>query len=521
MSAGFYYDDDANLLEVPALQWNDPDLEQLARSLDDVLLPSRPVSNLSLAINHLVSGLDPEPYHWTNLLMHLATGLALFWVLRLFQYYHGESSVRSDVALLAMFLFLVHPLNVQAVTYVVQRMTLLATLFMLLSLGCYLKARFNEVPKPRMKWVALSVVCFAASSLSKEIGLLLLPLLLLYEYCFHREAWRRRIAGVSAGRRVIAVATTIALVAMVVSALASLHVGTTIYWFDQMPYRDFSGFERVLTQSRVQFFYLSLLALPLPSRLNLEHDFEVSRSLLEPATTLLAVAGILFILIIAIRLIPTRPRLAFPVLAYFLLHSMESAPVNLELVFEHRMYLPMTMLALMLTLNGEFLRLRLWQPAYVVLTLVGLFLATATFERNRVWSDALTLYEDSAMKSPNKFRPQYNFGSLLGQHGRLREAQEVLENALSIEPDSSPAHNQLGNIYLMTRHIDVAESHYRRAVELEPQNAEALYNLASVLGAQQRFDEQMEVLEAFVLHAQPYLAEQKRWAEQQLQRRKQ
>ena len=62
MSAGFYYDDDANLLEVPALQWNDPDLEQLARSLDDVLLPSRPVSNLSLAINHLVSGLDPEPY---------------------------------------------------------------------------------------------------------------------------------------------------------------------------------------------------------------------------------------------------------------------------------------------------------------------------------------------------------------------------------------------------------------------------------------------------------------------------
>jgi tetratricopeptide (TPR) repeat protein len=265
----------------------------------------------------------------------------------------------------------------------------------------------------------------------------------------------------------------------------------------------------------VQFFYLSLLLLPLPSRLNLDHDFLVSRSLLDPVTTLPALIGIVAITILAVRAIPSRPRIAFPVLAYLLLHSMEAAPISLEIVFEHRMYLPMTMLALLLALNVGPLTARV---GYVALPLIAALLATATYQRNQVWGDPVAFLTDCAQKSPNKFRPQYNLGTRLGQTGRLNDARIALERALRLDPDHSEAHNQLANVYLISNQQQVAERHYRLAVELNPENAEALFNLAGVLQSQQRFREQREVLEQFVLHAPPYLESQKQWAINYLQR---
>ena len=135
MSAGFYFDDESNLLEVAALHWNEFSRFNLSAALGDAHLYSRPVANISMAMNHLFSELDPAPYHWTNLVIHLAVGLALFWVITLFQREHCTGPVNRTTALLAVLLFLVHPLNIQATTYVVQRMTSLATLFAMLSIG--------------------------------------------------------------------------------------------------------------------------------------------------------------------------------------------------------------------------------------------------------------------------------------------------------------------------------------------------------------------------------------------------
>jgi hypothetical protein len=134
MSAGFYFDDETNLLHVDAMRWVDFSIETLRRTLTEVTMPSRPVANVSLAVNHLFSALDAAPYHWINLVFHLAVGLALYWVIRLFQRYHVNEKGGSWLALLVVLLFLVHPLNIQAVTYVVQRMTSMSALFFLLDL---------------------------------------------------------------------------------------------------------------------------------------------------------------------------------------------------------------------------------------------------------------------------------------------------------------------------------------------------------------------------------------------------
>ena len=217
MSAGFYFDDEQNLLEAGALHWEEISASNLSAALRDAHLNSRPVANLSLAANHLASGLDPAPYHWTNLAIHLATGLALYWVIRIFQRYHGGGSCDRNIALLAVLLFLVHPLNIQATTYVVQRMTSLSTLFVLLSLGSYVSGRCGSGSASRRGWYLLAATGFLLAVGSKELGFLLLPLLLLYEACFHGTAWRDgyRRAGQQAGHPLTVVAVSaIALLAV-------------------------------------------------------------------------------------------------------------------------------------------------------------------------------------------------------------------------------------------------------------------------------------------------------------------
>jgi tetratricopeptide (TPR) repeat protein len=512
MSAGFYFDDKPNLLHPDAVRWVDLSIESVRRTLTEVTLTSRPVANISFAVNHLFSEFEAAPYHWTNLVIHLAVGLALFWVIRLFQRYHVKEKGGEWLALLAVLLFLVHPLNIQAVTYVVQRMTSMATLFFLLGVGSYIVGRFHIIPSRRLAWFALTALSLVLSIGSKEIGYLLLPLLLLYEVCFHRAEWRTwYLTSMSASARP-AMLSAAGIAVLLLALFAWYLLDGRIYWLESMPNRDFSGIERVLTQGRVQFFYLSLLFWPSPSRLNIDHDFLISRGLFDPATTALALVGCLLLLVFALRNLSSRPQLAFPLLAYLLLHSMESAPISLELVFEHRMYLPMTMLALLIPLNLGSLVKQHGRALHAALFMMSLILAAATYQRNQVWGDPVTFFRDTAIKSPNKFRPQYNLGTNLGPMGLLQEAKTALEKAAELKPDHSEVNNQLANVYLLEDRPDAAERHYRLAVQNDPKNAEALFNFAGLLRSQQRFEEQKVVLEQFILHAPPYLEQQKQWA---------
>jgi tetratricopeptide (TPR) repeat protein len=512
MSAGFYFDDVSNIVSVVAVQWTQLDMETLQRTLTETHMPSRPVANLSIAFTHFFSGLDPAPYHWTNLVIHLVVGLSLFWVIRLFQFHHVSETGGTWLALIIVFLFLVHPLNIQAVTFVIQRMTSMAALFFLLGLGSYLRGRYHPEFKKRIAWFALTALCLLLSIGSKEIGYLLLPLLLLYEVCFNWADWRSKyVTRTSPRTRRTLMAGAGVLVIIAMSAVWYV-LSDRVYWFETFPTRDFSGYERVLTQGRVHVFYLSLLLWPSPSRLNLDHEFALSRSLFDPITTVLTLVGWLLVILFALRNASTRPRLAFPILAYLLLHSIESAPISLEIIFEHRMYLPMTMLALLLALNIGPLIKNHFHGSYATLLVTGLLLCAATYTRNEVWGDPVTFLQDCALKSPNKWRPQYNLGSALALKGLFEESRIFFEKAVSIKPDDSESHNQLGNVYMLQKQQHVAEKHYRLAIEHDAENAEAYYNLSVLLSQQQRYQEQREMLEQFIEKAPPHLEKQKQWA---------
>jgi tetratricopeptide (TPR) repeat protein len=521
MQAGFYFDDLTNIVEIPALHWTAFSLEALRQVTEGAMLLGRPLANLSFALNHLQGGLDPAGYHWVNLIIHLLVGGALAWVALLLATEQPRKALggwqAAPYAVVAVALFLLHPLNIQAVTYVVQRMTSLSALFVLLALGAYLLARRGQTSRP-LAWFALSAICWLLGLASKEIAIVLPALLLLYEACFHRAYWWRRIEPLvqRVGR------WRLLWIVLVVVAVAIFGIGRLYYhpglvsWDETFPGRDFTGAQRVLTEARIHFFYLSLLLWPAPSRLNLDHEFGLSLSLFQPWTTGLAVAGCLLALAGMVWLARRYPRYGFPLLGYAICHLLESGPINLELVFEHRMYLPMTFLAILITnLLVDFRpRLQLLVPLVLLLLLP---LAAATHARNQTWSEPLTFLRDCAEKSPNKFRPWYNLGSELGRAGQFGEAEQALLKALAIEPRHSMANNQLGNVYLLTRRPQQAFVYYRAAVEAHPGNLEAIFNLALQYAVRGEREKAAELLRRFIEQAPPFLEEARRRAIWQLQ----
>lgn len=520
MSGGFYFDDEQNIVDAVALHWSGLSVDAVRTALTDAQLPRRPVANLSFALNHLWAGLDPGPYHWTNLVIHLAVGLTVAWICLVYLS-RATRAPPSDawtwlLAAMVAGLFLLHPINIQATTYVVQRMAALSALFTFLSFGLYMLARGGSRRRPAL--FLASGVCWLLALGSKETAAALPVAVLIYEWCLHREAWRARLEGWGRARWLLPV-----LLAVVgaIGVLAVIYQSPDLAsWNETLTGRDFSGAERVLTQSRVQFFYLGLMLWPTPARLNLEHDFAVSTGLFTPWSTAAALGGWAVVVTVGLWLARRRPALGFPVLAYLAFHTLESGPINLEMVFEHRMYLPLGFLCLGLATAGAALHGRTARSLTVVVALALLVpLALATEERNRTWGDTLTFLRDCAAKSPAKFRPHYNLGTELGYGGDFTGAEAALRRALVLKPDNSLAHNQLANVLLLTGRGGEALRHYEQAVEFDPQNVEALYNLARQMDARGLSERALPLYRRFLELAGPRFGPQREWVKARIKRR--
>lgn len=509
LDTGFVFDDQPNIVDAGALHWTDISPNSVRAMVDSAWLPERVVANATFALNHRVGGLEPFGYHLVNVLIHLAVGMALFWFITLYLRADGSSSRSTSTlfaASAAATLFWVHPLNTQAVTYAVQRMTSLAALFGLLTLAFYLVGRSRESRREAAPWWVAAFVMWLLAIGSKENAFVLPLVVAAWEWSFRRSEWRDAWKRTNRlGRTVV---STLVVAGMVMAVLVARHVGgTALGWTTPWTMRDYNGFERVLTQGRVQLLYLSLLLWPAPGRLNLDHDFVVSRGLLDPASTLLAIGFWTVAFVGAVVLTRRRPLYGFPLLAYGSLHLIESGPVNLELVFEHRMYLPMCMLAMLVAVLLHELESRRRPPAAIAVLGLTLVLAGATYTRNAVWANPMAFYVDTANKSPNKFRPQYVLGTELARAGRTQEAQTALLRAVDLDSTQSGPHNQLGNTYLMTGQADRALEEYQQAVDLDSSNAAALYNLGMVLDQQGRAAEAEPHLRRFLEIAPPWLDE--------------
>ena len=494
LDAGFVFDDEPNIVDSPAVHWTEVSGENLGLLLGSSRLSRRPVANLSFAADHLTNGLDPRGFHLTNLLIHLAVGGALIWLSLLYVRVAQPSSrtkTHAAAVLVPVLVFMVHPLNTQAVTYVVQRMTSLATLFSLLAFGAYLMAR-HKVAR-RWGWSFGAAVGLWGLGLgSKENAVLLLPVVVLYEGCFFHAQWRGWKASLWGRVRLRRLVLGVGVASVAVLGAAGWYLvvsSDAVSWSTDFGSRAFTGMERVLTQSRVQLLYVSLLLWPSPQRLTLDHDFTVSHGLLDPPSTLIATWVWVIVLASSIFLAVRRPRYGFPLLAYAAFHAIEAGPLDLELVFEHRMYLPGTMLVLLGAALLADAKQRHRVATGVLLIILAIPLAGWTHARNLVWANPIELQRDIARKAPNKARTQHNFAAALLEGGLPEEALPVIQRAITLDSGNVRPRLLLGDVLLELERPGEAIDVYRAASVRAPGTLRPVLGIGHALVALQREDE--------------------------------
>ncbi len=419
----FLFDDFANL---PALGSYDGvrDLETLQLYLSGAHAgpTGRPLALLSFLLDDNAWPSDPAPFKRTNLLLHLLNGLLLFQVMRLLLAAAGWRPEAADrTALLGAGLWLLHPLWVSTTLYVVQRMAILSTTFVLAGFWGWLDGRRRLARAPRagcLEMAAAVILGTGLAVLSKENGVLLPLLLLVAESTVLRGAaprpprlWRAVLLG---------------LPALAVAAYLLLLLPSHMAAFETRP---FTLGERLLTEARVVGEYLWRLFDPLAGGRGLyADDYPLSRSLFDPPSTALAVALLAAWLAAAWRLRRRAPLFAFASLFYLAGHLLESTVIPLELYFEHRNYLPA--LFLFLPPAAGLWRLADRRPVARWLgPALLLLLAAATLQQSRLWSDEQRLLLDWALRNPESVRAQRTAALRLEKDGHPAAAARLLEAA--------------------------------------------------------------------------------------------
>lgn len=483
----FAFDDLHNLVLNPRVQPNS--LSELLQSLDARGSRDRPVAMFTFALNYLWTGLDPTSYHAVNLVIHAVNGVLLYFLLKvLAQAPASPSLLQVNAAAFAFagaLIWLVHPVNTQAVTYIVQRMASLAATFYLLALWLFALWRSGSL---RAGWAMPCIgLAFLAGFLTKAHVVTLPVALLLVDVTFF-GGWRRVHTWALAATAAVAV------------ALGTLYAGSALEHLLTAPaHRDFAGLERLMTQSRVIWHYLSLLAWPDVGRLQLDYDFTISRSFLHPPVTLVASLGLLLVTLAAAYFLRRHPWPAFGWLFFLVALSVESSIILLELAFEHRLYLPAALLlpAVIAPLYGKFSDRRAVTWLSVAMLALAGVLTLQTLERNAQWADLGTLWSEDLDRGASPFRATLNGARRLAQQGRPQEALSLLRRAPAELDHSEEGRLRLarGEILFMLERYEDALAEIKGALELYPAWSRAAYVAGQCLIQLGRIDDAGSILE--------------------------
>jgi len=464
--APFLFDDRHVISENPKIKIES--LTQLGRIID-LVKEDRPLTTLSLALNYYLHRFRLPGYHFVNVCLHIICGILFYFFLCQLLERTRYKQNRIAIASLAALLFTAHPIQTQAVTYIVQRGTSLATLFYLLSLLSFILGRERK----RIIYYVCSVIAGLLALASKQIAVTLPLIVLLYDFYFYRDQDRDKV------REVLPFYLVLLALPLV---LAVMYTRLDLFgWLrDQYQARPFTPYQRVLTEFRVIGHYLTLLLFPLPGRLNIDHHFSLSLSPWSPPSTLFAGAFLLVLLGLGLVLRKKRPVVSFFILWFLINLLLESSILGLELVFEHRMYLPSVAF---FSLVGIFLfgssRIELSGRIWPVGIALIFFYGWGTIVRNRVWQTELSLWQDAATKSPRKPRVLYNLGHALFDQNRYGEALSAYQAAVRLNPDYPDYYNNLGLAYgKLGRHREAIDS-YHQGLRLAPRNSRLYNNLGN------------------------------------------
>jgi tetratricopeptide (TPR) repeat protein len=449
----------------------------------------RPLVALSLAINFAISGFDVWSYHLFNLLVHVAAGVALFGVVRRTLLTPGLAARFTDkafaLALVVTLIWTVHPLQTQAVTYIIQRGESMMGMFYLTTMYC--AARSFE-PQAKLRWTWLAILACAAGMLSKQIMVTAPLMVLMFDYVFAAGSFKRAVAT----RRVLyagLACTWLVLAATFAAAPINKTAGFGIKAISPLRY--------FVSEFPVIVHYLQLSVWPSP--LVLDYAWPQAASLIRVAPY-----GIVLALLAGatLWLLVRRKPSGFLGVWFFVILSVSSSLMPFaDLAFEHRMYLPLAAVIVLVIIGGYWsviqLANRLNTPSaeaarlvmlVLVVTVIGL-LMFLTLRRNQDYDNPVVMWADVVAKRPQNPRAHNNLGMMLAERGFVEEASHHFSEACRLEPENVEAQNNLGLALLMSGRVDESEEHLREALRLKPDSADAHYNLGRALASRDQTDE--------------------------------
>jgi tetratricopeptide (TPR) repeat protein len=482
--ASWHLDDGPNITENKSLHITDLTWSQIRKAVfasPEVrlnIVTIRPVSRFTLALNWYFGKENVFGYHMVNLLVHIICAVFLFLLIHhtlnlpLLKAKHGSRSY--PIALLSTVFWAANPIQTQAVTYIVQRMTSMAAMFYIMTMFFYLKGRTAGLLREKGIFFAAGAVTGLLALGAKENSVMLPVSLLLFDLLFLQEATRK---NVKKGLK----ALLLFFVLPIGGGLLFLSLATDFFspLLRLYELRPFTLWERLLTEPRVILFYLGLIFHFAPGRLSLDHDLPTSTSLLDPLTTIPALLLVTGMIAGSICLVKRKPVIAFSLLFFFVNHAVESSVLPLELIFEHRNYLPSMFLFLPVAIGllravsffSHKASMQLIISLFIVLLMIGE--AHATFIRNLAWRNEESLWLDCLNKYPNSFRAHHNLGLYYDRTGDRQRAVAEYELALrsgnrSLNNEKAITYFNLGIMAHRNKAHETAMKNYSKARELDP-----------------------------------------------------
>ncbi len=431
---------------------------------------TRSLGFYSFALNYHFDGLQARGYHIFNFIVHLL-GAGLVWalasiILTITQWLPSLERWKRETPFLIALLFLVHPCQTQAVSYISQRFESMATVFYLATIYCYLRARIATEMSRKILFMGLAVLGTLLGILTKEVVITVPIMMLVSEWIlFPQKSTLRPYLGLAVAGVFLYVLFTklvYANLTIFLHPVVSLsHDGdllTPAHYF--------------LTQLRVFLTFLRLLVVPIHQ--NLDYDYPASSGLLEPPLTLAGLYVIGAIVILIIKLRPRDPLIAFGLAWILVTFSINLAP-RANVIFEHKLYLisfgfflaAVAFLFKAVPDRGTLGRILLCWIAV---------LSVVSFERNKVWRDEFTLWNDIVQKSPHKARVYINRAIAYSSLGNRSAAIADDTKAIAEEPNYADAYYNRGLEYYRLGNLAQAIVDCNKAIILNPRYAEAYNN---------------------------------------------
>ncbi|HET58352.1 MAG TPA: tetratricopeptide repeat protein, partial [Deltaproteobacteria bacterium] len=482
------FDDTPNIVENNNIRLESLDREGIVGTFYGITGEkiSRPLAYFSFALNYYFGEFDVFGYHLVNFVIHYLAAVFLFLfintMLRLPILRDRYGPASYGIALLAAVFWATSPLQVTAVTYIVQRMASMAGLFYIMALYFYLKGRIADDGGRRALFWSLCGVSALLAAGTKENAVLLPFSIWLFDLLLIQGATRKNVI------RNLKVFVPVALVVGAVG-LWYVDIGAIISG-EAYTNRPFTTMERLLTQPRIVVWYVSLLLYPLASRLTLIHDIELSTSLFHPWTTLPAIGLVAGLLVLGVCLARRFPLLSFAVLFYFLNHVVESTFLSLELIYEHRNYIPSLFffvpvaIAMVRVMDYFSYRKAIQFTAAAVFTFLLFAQGHVVYERNTLFAHPVVFWTDNVIKSPELSRTHNNLGNAYWKLGRYEEARGFFEVAIALDNESNRLnigaflHNYGSYFMHVEKDYDRALELFRSAGEIYPGYVPVYYDTA-------------------------------------------